>query len=117
MALIRRLREYEADVLRYLAEPVPFSNNEAERLLRMLKVKSKVSGCFRNFDDGRDFCLIRSYLYTCTGHGLTVSEALLTALSGRLPKFMQSEEGLPDLWSPPDSEEEASPASEVEEAA
>ncbi len=55
--------------------------------------------------------------YTCTGHGLSVSEALMTALSGRLPKFMQIEEDLPDLWSPPEREEESSAASEVDEAA
>ena len=117
MALIRRLRELEEEALRFLAEPIPFTNNLAELMLRMNKVKSKISGCFRNFDDGRDFCLIRSYLYTCTGHGLSVSEALMTALSGRLPKFMQVEEDLPELWSPPDSEEEGSAPSEVDEAA
>ncbi|MCR5258616.1 MAG: IS66 family transposase [Desulfovibrio sp.] len=117
MALIRRLRELEEEALRFLAEPIPFTNNLAELMLRMNKVKSKISGCFRNFDDGRDFCLIRSYLCTCTEHGLSVSEALMTALSGRLPKFMQVEGDLSELWSPPDSEEESSIASEAEEAA
>ena len=103
MALIRRLRELEEEALRFLAEPIPFTNNVAECLLRMNKVKSKISGCFRNVDDGRDFCLIRSYLYTCIGHGITASEALITALSGRLPDFMQIEAAdLPELWSPPD---------------
>ncbi len=118
MALIRRLRELEEEALRFLAEPIPFTNNVAECLLRMNKVKSKISGCFRNFDDGRDFCLIRSYLYTCIEHGITASEALMTALSGRLPDFMQIEVAdLPELWSPPDpsdppDSEEASSAEE-----
>ena len=111
-ALIRRLRELEEEVLRFLAEPIPFTNNLAEYMLRMNKVKAKISGCFRNFDAGRDFCLIRSYLYTCIGHGIAASEALMTALSGRLPDFMQIEVAdLPELWSPPeppDSGEESS---------
>ena len=51
-------------------------------------------------------------------HGISASDALMAALSGKLPEFMQIElADLPELWSPPDSEEEASPASEVEEAA
>jgi transposase len=77
MALIRRLRELEEEALRFLAEPIPFTNNVAECLLRMNKVKSKISGCFRNVDDGRDFCLIRSYLYT-------VAVLLITAFSKNL---------------------------------
>ena len=78
-------------------------------MLRMIKVKSKVSGCFRNFGDGQDFCLIRSYLYTCIEHGLTASAALITALSGRLPDFMQIElADLPELWSPSDRGGESS---------
>ncbi len=121
-ALIRRLRELEEEVLRFLAEPIPFTNNLAECMLRMNKVKAKISGCFRNFDAGRDFCLIRSYLYTCIEHGIAASEALMTALSGRLPDFMQIEVAdLPELWSPPEPQdqpdsEEASSA-EVDKAA
>ena len=109
MALIRRLREHEADVLRFLAEPIPFTNNEAEEKLRMNKVKSKISGCFRSFDDGQNFCLIRSYLYTCAGHGISASDALMAALSGKLPEFMQIElADLPELWSPSNSGEASS---------
>ena len=118
-ALIRRLRELEEEVLRFLAEPIPFTNNPAGNMLRMNKVKAKISGCFRNFDAGRDFCLIRSYLYTCIEHGIAAGDALMTALSGRLPDFMQIEAAdLPELWSPPDQpdSEEASSA-EADKAA
>ncbi len=49
--LLRHLREYCEDVLRFLSDPeVPFTNNIAEQAVRMPKVKQKISGCFRTFD-------------------------------------------------------------------
>jgi transposase len=51
--LLERLRDYEADFLRYLDDPgVPFTNNQGERDIRMLKVQQKISGCFRSTDGG-----------------------------------------------------------------
>ncbi|MCR2832036.1 transposase [Acidithiobacillus ferrooxidans] len=61
--LLRRLREYREDVLRFLSDPeVPFTNKIAEQAVRMPKVKQKISGCFRTFDGAAAFCTIRSYL-------------------------------------------------------
>ena len=87
--LLERLRKFEDDVLRFLDDPlVPFSNNQAENDLRMIKVQQKVSGCFRSMDGAKIFCRIRSYVSTCRKQGLTASEALRLLFQGKWPAFM-----------------------------
>jgi transposase len=87
--LLERLREYEDDVLRFQGDPrVPFTNNQGERDIRMLKVQQKISGCFRSVDGARIFCRVRSYLSTARKQNVTSSEALSRLFEGRQPAFM-----------------------------
>jgi len=87
--LLKRLQKFETDVLRFLDDPlVPFTNNQAENDLRMIKVQQKVSGCFRSMDGAKTFCRIRSYISTCRKQGLTASEALRLLFQSKWPTFM-----------------------------
>jgi transposase len=75
--LLLRLAERRQDVLRFLANPhVPFTNNEAERAGRMMKVKQKISGGFRSLEGAADFAVIRSFISTAKKQGWNVIQAL-----------------------------------------
>lgn len=87
--LLERLRDFEADALRFMEDiHVPFSNNQAENDLRMTKVQQKISGCFRSMEGAKIFCRIRSYLSTCRKQGVTASKALRLLFQGAWPEFM-----------------------------
>ena len=55
---------------------MPFTNNQAERDGRMMKVKMKISGGFRSQDGADDFAIIRSFISTAKKRGWNVIHAL-----------------------------------------
>ena len=86
--LLQRLHEREAQVLRFMHDlRVPFTNNLAERAIRMPKVKQKISGCFRTLPGAQNFCLIRSYLDTARKQGVGMLTALQSAFRGQPMAF------------------------------
>jgi len=83
--LWERLKLHEQSVLLFTKESyVSFTNNRAERDLRMSKVKQKVSGCFRAEQHAKAYCRISSYLQTMDNKGYNPLVAIQLALSGQL---------------------------------
>ena len=81
--LIGRLDKYKASVCLFIRNfCVPFDNNQAERDIRMVKVKTKVSGCFRSMEGAQEYLTIMSYIGTARKHGINPYEAIRSAISG-----------------------------------
>jgi len=83
--LWERLKKHETAVLLFAKDShVPFTNNRAERDLRMSKVKQKVSGCFRTERYAKAYCRTSSYLQTMAKKGYNPLVAIQMAFSGQI---------------------------------
>ena len=81
--LICRLENYKESVCLFIKNLcVPFDNNQAERDLRMVKVKTKVSGCFRSEEGAQEYLTIMSYIGSARKHGINAFAAIREALNG-----------------------------------
>jgi len=83
LKLFRRMKEYKTQHLLFLSDRnVPFDNNQAERDLRMIKAKTKISGCFRSADGDDVFAALKSYTSSLRKNALNIFDALCNAWRG-----------------------------------
>ena len=83
-SLIERLANYKAEVCLFTQNfNVPFDNNQAERDVRMVKVKTKVSGCFRTKAGADSFATIMSYIGTANKQGINSYTAIKNTFIGQ----------------------------------
>ena len=88
--LITRLKKQKLGYTDFLSDPViPFTNNDAERPIRMLKVQQKVSGCFRILSSGKEFLLQRGYIETLRKNGKCVFDGIIECIKGDVPPLIQ----------------------------
>jgi len=91
--LLDRLQHQEK-VLAFMYDfRVPFDNNQAERDLRMMNLKQKISGGFRSVKGAQMFARIRGYISTLKKQGLNVLDALKQVFLGNpaIPTMIQPE--------------------------
>jgi transposase len=81
--LLLRMQQHQDLILRFMTDfEVPFTNNQAESDLRMMKLRQKISGCFRSVEGSATFCTLRSYLSTMRKQGVHLLTALASTCTG-----------------------------------
>lgn len=81
--LLERLDEHREAVLLFMHDfRVPYTNNQAEQDVRMIKVHQKVYGTFRSLEGAQTFCRIRGYISTLKKQGRPVLKYIRHALQG-----------------------------------
>jgi transposase len=84
--LLLRLQAFKADTLRFMTDPkVPFTNNQAERDIRMMKCKQKISGGFRANQGAHRFARIRGFISTMKKQGADIVSSISKALNNLAP--------------------------------
>ncbi|MDR2536778.1 MAG: IS66 family transposase [Treponema sp.] len=87
--MANRLKKYDQETLLFMMDfDVPFTNNLAERDVRMPKAKQKISGCFRSDNGPKAFARIRGFISTVKKKRRNVFDGLVHAFKGNARVFL-----------------------------
>jgi len=90
--LLYRLKKWKKEVMLFVADfRVPFDNNMAERDLRMMKLKQKISGCFRSVQGAMDFSAIRTILASAKKQKINRFDAIYNLFLNRPILYFDAE--------------------------
>lgn len=82
--LLNRLRKYQAGILAYaFCAKVPFTNNQAERDLRNVKVKQKISNSFRQTEGAEIYARIQGFVSTLKKQKMNIFQELVNVFKKR----------------------------------
>lgn len=86
--LLTRFVRYKSEITRFTKDfDVPFDNNQAERDVRNIKVKEKVSAGFRSGSGAVDYADTASVLGTAPKFGRSVADTVLLLFNGTWQQF------------------------------
>jgi transposase len=87
--MAKRLQKFEQEALLFMIDfSVPFTNNLAERDIRMPKAKQKISGGFRTPEGASVFARIRGFVSTVKKKGKQVFDGLVSIFDGKSSEFL-----------------------------
>jgi transposase len=89
--LLERLEICEDAAPRFITGGrVPFANNDAERPVRMLKARAKISGCFKTFETARGFRKMRGRMAGRKKNDMSAYESIKMVVQGQTPEFIKA---------------------------
>jgi len=82
--LVDRFIKHKEGIIEFIKTfTIPFGNNVAEQAIRMMKLKQKMSGCFRSKAGAIVFATIRSYIDTMRKNGYGIMDAIQLEINGK----------------------------------
>ena len=86
----KRIKKHRDKILLFLGHSqVPFHNNSSERAIRMVKVKQKISGCFRSINGAMRHSVLLSIIETAKKQKMNLLLTIQQLLNGSL-QFQRS---------------------------